>query len=174
MNLNPAVLSLLLFSILACIKLLIDIDGHKILIINQYFRVKARHRATPQLSFLFIKIFNISLLALLLTSCGKSLPELKGIDRKVWREDKGACLNHRSAMAEALKTEKEKLLALSEMQMVELLGMPDENELYKRNQKFYSYYLEPSEACGSTGSKEAARLVIRFNAMGLAKEVSVE
>jgi outer membrane protein assembly factor BamE (lipoprotein component of BamABCDE complex) len=109
-----------------------------------------------------------------LLSCGKSLPELKGIDKESWVHDKGACKNIRSKMIDGVKSQKDQLLALSEMQLVELLGRPDENELYKRNQKFYTYYLEPGPTCDSLAGDEALKLVIRFNAMGLAKEVVVE
>jgi hypothetical protein len=116
----------------------------------------------------------LSLLLLILLSCGKSLPELKGIDKETWMDDKGACKNVRSPMIDDLKSQKDQLLALSEMQLVELLGRPDENELYKRNQKFYTYYLEPGPTCDSSKGDEALKLIIRFNAMGLAKEVIVE
>lgn len=67
------------------------------------------------------------------------------------------------------------MLGLEEMQVIELLGRPDQNELYKRNQKFYYYWLTPSDQCDSTHvAGTMLRLAIRFNAMGLAKEVAVE
>lgn len=78
-------------------------------------------------------------------------------------------------MSSALQSQSEKLLALSEQEIIDLLGKPDENELFKRNQKFYYYFLEPSKACNLTSREsDPERLVIRFNAIGLAKEVSVE
>jgi hypothetical protein len=77
-------------------------------------------------------------------------------------------------MADAIRSQKDKLLALDEMEIVQLLGKPDENELYKRNQKFYYYYLTPSESCASDEGLKSSRLVIRFNAMGLAKEITIE
>jgi hypothetical protein len=77
-------------------------------------------------------------------------------------------------MIEAMRTEKEKLLVLDEMQIVDLLGRADENELYTRNQKFFYYYLEPSPLCDSVKGKDATKLIIRFNAVGLAKEVTLE
>jgi hypothetical protein len=113
-------------------------------------------------------------LSLVLLSCGKPLPTLKGIDEQSWKEDKNGCNNKRSSMIAAMKTEKEKLLALDEMQIVSLLGKPDRNELFTRNQKFYEYFLEPSRTCTTDSAQEALKLVIRFNAMGLAKEVAVE
>ncbi len=100
------------------------------------------------------------------------MPELEGIDRQIWATDKNACSGERAKMMEALDREKQKLLALNEMQIVKLLGKPDANELHKRNQKFYYYYLHPSKICG-TGDSITRRLAIRFNAMGLAKEIAI-
>lgn len=91
-----------------------------------------------------------------------------------WQQDKNACGTYRTASLDAFKSQKEKLLALKEMQVVELLGRPDKNELYKRNQKFYYYYLKPSPDCVKYSPEDNSRLAIRFNAMGLAKEVIIE
>ncbi len=116
----------------------------------------------------------LSLVVLSLLSCGKSLPELKGIDKEAWVDDTGACKNVRAGMIEDIRAQKDQFLALDQMQLVKLLGRPDENELYKRNQKFYTYYLEPGPNCDSVKGDDALKLIIRFNAMGLAKEVEVE
>jgi hypothetical protein len=108
-------------------------------------------------------------------SCGKSLPALSDMDLVAWRNDKNACSGDRTTMSPALRSQSQKLLALSEQEIISLLGKPDENELFKRNQKFYYYFLEPSKACNLTSMEnDPERLVIRFNAIGLAKEVSVE
>ena len=114
------------------------------------------------------------LLSLFLLACGKPLPTLPGIDKTAWTTDKGACSGARAHMLEAVKKNTDKLLALSEVDLVTLLGKPDEEELYKRNQKFYYYYLQPAANCGDTLTAKPLRLVIRFNAVGLAKEVTVE
>lgn len=119
------------------------------------------------------KWLNLVLPGLILLSCGKSLPELEALDATVWKNDTNGCNAKRMVMADALIQEKNKLLALDELAIVSLLGRPDRNELYKRNQKFYYYFLEPSEEC-PTPNKDARKLVIRFNAMGLAKEILVE
>lgn len=112
---------------------------------------------------------------LIIFSCGKSLPVLEEIDLEAWKNDKQACSGKRTAMSDAIKSQSKKLLALSEQEIIGLLGKPDENELYKRNQKFYYYFLEPSKECrGASGDSDPQRLVIRFNAVGLAKEVSLE
>jgi hypothetical protein len=117
---------------------------------------------------------SVVLLLVILSSCGKSLPVLDGVDPITWKNDKNACAGKRLEMIEGIRAQKEKLLALSELEIVELLGKPDQNELYKRNQKFYYYFVQPSVECDSSNADHPTRLVIRFNAMGLAKEISVE
>jgi outer membrane protein assembly factor BamE (lipoprotein component of BamABCDE complex) len=113
--------------------------------------------------------------AALLGSCGKDLPVLNGIDQQVWKDDKNGCTAKRTSMIDGITSQKEKLLGLSETDVVELLGKPDRNELYKRNQKFYYYFIQPSEDCETQPKVDhPAHLVVRFNAMGLAKEISVD
>jgi len=108
-----------------------------------------------------------------MTGCGNPIPVLDNMDLQEWRSDKDGCLNKRTAMAASIESQKDKLLALKEQQIISLLGKPDQNELYARNQKFYSYFLTPAPLCASF-QNDPKILIIRFNAMGLAKEVSVE
>ena len=112
--------------------------------------------------------------ALALFSCGKDIPELRGIDKSVWVNDRNGCLNKRSKMISAVREEKEKLLALDELKIVAVLGKPDLHEISKRQQKFFYYFLEPAKECARGKDSTPLMLVIRFNAMGLAKEVSVQ
>jgi hypothetical protein len=116
-------------------------------------------------------IFSVFLLAV---SCDKPLPTLEGVDAQRWKEDKNGCLDFRRNMWCAIEKEKEKLLALNELQITTLLGKPDQHELYKRNQKFYYYFIDDAPSCAPGKDSTAQKLVIRFNAMGLAKEVSIE
>lgn len=121
--------------------------------------------------------FCVSTLIILLavvSGCGKELPNLEGFSLEQWRKDKNACGTYRTENLTSLQSQKEKLLALKEMQVVELLGRPDRNELYKRNQKFFYYYLKPAPECPNYNAENITRLAIRFNAMGLAKEVMIE
>jgi outer membrane protein assembly factor BamE (lipoprotein component of BamABCDE complex) len=107
---------------------------------------------------------------LVLVSCN-SAPKLENFDSDVWASDRYGCRGQRSQFYSSLKLQKSKLLGLNEMEVVRVLGNPDQNELYTRNQKFYYYFLEPSEKC-SNPTPSAKRLVLRFNAVGLLKEVS--
>jgi len=113
-----------------------------------------------------------SLLALLLAGCGKPLPKFDNINLEKWKNDKWGCTSERRKALPELLDQKEKLKGLSQDDIVKLLGRPDTNELYKRNQKFFYYYLTPGEKCGRDTVTQ--RLSLRFNAMGFAKEVLVE
>jgi hypothetical protein len=119
------------------------------------------------------KLVMPSLFFALLFSCGKPLPTLDEIDLEKWKEDKAGCAMIRQTFINQLDQQREKIKSLSESEVVDLLGRPDKNELLKRNQKFFYYYLEPSLSCPD-GKPEFKKLMIRFNAIGLAKEVSIE
>ncbi|HRK54410.1 MAG TPA: hypothetical protein PK185_10890 [Cyclobacteriaceae bacterium] len=113
------------------------------------------------------------LLFVLLSACSPSLPVLDGVDLKIWKEDKDGCKGDRSKMIEAITQEKEKLKSLSEMEIIQLLGRPDENDLLQRSQKFYVYYLEPGPHC-DPAFEESKKLILRMNALGLTKEVQIK
>lgn len=115
----------------------------------------------------------VLLVSISICGCDKPLPDLKGIDREQFAEDRNACNRIRSTMRKAINEQKEKLLSLNQMQVVKLLGRPDVNELSQRNQKFFYYYLDPAPDCKGNPDSSAERLVIRFNAVGLAKEVAL-
>lgn len=113
------------------------------------------------------------ILFVLLIACGKSLPTFEAIDLEEWKADAQGCTGKRSAMEQAIRNEKDKLLALNEKQIIKLMGRPDQNELYKRNQKFYTYFIAAGPAC-ETPSENPKKLIVRFTAMGLANEVTLE
>lgn len=115
----------------------------------------------------------LSILFVLFCSCNTPLPTLEGIDRHAWARDVDACGEARRSMAAAIESEKEKLLSLNQLQIVKLLGRPDENELSSRNEKYFYYYLDPGPGC-ETPSAKPRRLTIRFNAVGLAREILVQ
>ena len=77
-------------------------------------------------------------------------------------------------MRDAIDREKGKLLGLDQSQMAELLGNPDQNELYSGNQQFFYYFIDPAPSCGTATDSLGEKLVVRFNAVGLAKEVAIE
>jgi len=116
--------------------------------------------------------FSSVFLFLLLSACGKPLPSLDNLDLDAWKADLNGCSGKRIEMQQVILEQKDKLLALDEKQLIKLLGRPDQNELYKRNQKFYTYFISPAPSC-DTPSSGSVRLIVRFNAMGLANEITV-
>ena len=110
---------------------------------------------------------------ILLFGCSANHEELTGIRWDDWKSDRNGCLGRRMTFLDSLTLQKNKLKSRSEMEIVDLMGRPDETELYKRNQKFYTYYISSGPDCQGE-ALNSRKLVIRFNAMGLAKEVSVE
>jgi hypothetical protein len=124
----------------------------------------------------YLRLFSLMFLFLIM-GCGRTTPEIKGVDLIAWRDDQLGCKGVRSISIDTLTAQKKLLLGLSEMQIVDVLGKPDEQELYKRNQKFYWYLLLPGKQCPSRTtnlSSDSLKLVIRFNAVGLAKEITFE
>lgn len=106
----------------------------------------------------------------LFIACSNTTPELENMDTERWKNDRNACLGNRKEMLASLQAQKHKLLALKETQIVSLLGRPDNNELYERNQKFYYYHITPAPTC-STPDSVRVLLEIRFNALGYSKEI---
>ncbi len=117
--------------------------------------------------------YSLFFLTLLLLSCGKEMPTLQGVNIEKWKADKNGCLGYRQSIKASLASEISKLKGLAEMDVIRLLGKPDQNELYKRNQKFYSYFISPGPSC-ITADSASQKLVLRFNAMGYAQLVSME
>ena len=116
--------------------------------------------------------WSVVLISLILfTACERPLPTIEGIDVLKWKNDKNGCQGERKLMRASLEQQKTKLQGLSESQIIKLLGRPDQNELYKRNQKFYYYWIT-----GSDCSKDSIKLKlgIRFTAMSIAKEISFD
>lgn len=111
-------------------------------------------------------------LILMLAACSSSVPQLDGVDWDIWQSDKSGCSYKRTAFADTLDFQKEVLLTHTEVEIIRLLGRPDQNELFARNQKFYTYFFDPGPDC-STPSSDAKKLIIRFNAIGIAQNVEV-
>jgi len=119
--------------------------------------------------------FTITVIILLSSmGCRPKNADFTGIDMIQWRSDRQGCDGARMESKDTFATQKDKVLALSEWEVVNVLGTPDIQQLSKRNQKFYYYYLEPHGECATDSTNKALRVAVRFNAMGLAKEVRIE
>lgn len=108
----------------------------------------------------------------LILSCS-SKPKLQGFDYETWVSDPGGCDGKRLGLKASLENNLEALKTLNQNEVKDLLGKPDKNELYKRSQKFFVYQIGPGKECGQELATPSPYLSIRFNAMGLAKEVLI-
>lgn len=115
----------------------------------------------------------IAIIILLFCRCGKNV-SLEGFEEQNWKEDKLGCSGDRDEMVPVIIDQKEKILGLPESKVLQTLGRPDFQELSKRNQKFYFYYLLPGPQCknGLSGAKEQT-LQIKLNSVGYASEILV-
>ncbi|MTI30796.1 hypothetical protein [Xanthovirga aplysinae] len=70
---------------------------------------------------------------------------------------------------------KDQLLKASEKEVIAFLGKPDNLELYSKSQKFYIYYISPSQKCPSGDPNNTETILkIRINSLGYANEITVE
>lgn len=112
-------------------------------------------------------------MAFVAISCGNNEIVLEGVDTDAWKRDLNGCSGVRATMAGSIEGQRDKLLRLSEMEIVDLLGKPDENELFVRSQQFYRYFIDPAPSCDK-GKENPRVLVVRFNAVGVSHEIGVE
>ena len=113
-------------------------------------------------------------LGILLVSCTSSI-ELTEFSAEDWKSDRNGCLGKRGPMLESVMSQKEQILGKAEHDVLKIMGRPDKNELYRRQQKFYIYYLEPGPLCEESleASDSASYLSLRFNATGIVNEIFV-
>lgn len=113
---------------------------------------------------LFFLIF-LSLLA----ACNPDT--LNDFDKNVWIQDPKGCKNERIKLLESVEKQKDRLLDLSQAEIVGLLGKPDAQELLKRNAKNFTYFVAQGSQCGK-GSQKGTALVIHFGALNYVSEIS--
>lgn len=113
----------------------------------------------------YMKHFTSLLLLLVFSSCYKA-PKIEGFSGNTWNESLENCDDYRIAKSkEVLIGGNSQILTINQNELKELLGTPDQHQLFNRNQKFFFYNLD----CDST-----ARLSVRFDALGRVKEVTIE
>jgi hypothetical protein len=108
----------------------------------------------------------------LLTACGVK-PSL-GFNTDLWKSDKDGCKLERLKLYRILMDNQEELLDMNTRQIVKLLGVPERNQLYKRNQKFFIYNISPSGQCDTVYDGTPLYLFIHFNAVGVSQEIFIQ
>ncbi len=117
-------------------------------------------------------LIKISLFLILIIQGCSGRPDIT-FDATAWKEDRNGCKSKRLSIYENLMDQKNALLGLSSNRIIDLLGKPNLNELFSRNQKFFIYRITPGKNCNevNTSRQDQLYLVIRFNALGLASEI---
>mgnify|MGYP000962753371 CR=1 FL=1 len=103
--------------------------------------------------------------------CGNKL-DLGDFDKTKWQADANGCNSVRSTMLEELDEIKPELLGLYQKAIIKVLGQPEEQELYKRSQTYYIYWLDPIEGC-TAPTENPRKLEVRFTALGIANEINI-
>src|SRR4051794_19324041 len=115
------------------------------------------------------------LLFLFLCQACHSPRQFEHFDAKEWRNDPLGCKGNRQRLAVDFEKIRRELRGLSQTEITELLGKPDLQGLYTRNQKFFVYYLENGPQCQNLQAESTARTVaVRFGALGYVTEVSYQ
>jgi hypothetical protein len=114
----------------------------------------------------------IFLLIIALHGCGEKRKErkLQKFDSSSWIQDKNGCAGIRLAMKEDILKSKYRMRGMKASEIEELLGKPDAQELYKRNQRYYIYFIEPGPDCTTDKENDTLALFVRFTAVGIASE----
>lgn len=114
----------------------------------------------------------ILLLIITLSSCTKKV-DTGDFDTQAWQEDVKGCEGIRADMVTDLQELKPRLLGLYQKSIIKVLGEPEEQELYKRSQTYYVYYIDAAEDC-PVAIQNPRKLEVRFTALGIANEVNIK
>ena len=109
---------------------------------------------------------------LLLSGCSNDISV--SFDSESWKSDTYGCKEKRIKLYKEIIGYQNEILGITNNQIIRILGKPERNELYRRNQKFFIYHISPASKCSYAYNGEALFLFVRFNAVGLSQEVFVQ
>ncbi|MFY0600544.1 MAG: hypothetical protein JXR03_12805 [Cyclobacteriaceae bacterium] len=114
-----------------------------------------------------------SLTLLTLTFLFSCYPKIKieGFEQEKWNQNIKSCDENKVAIADLIISQEDKLLSKGQAEIKQLLGQPDEHELYRRNQKFFHYHLTAGDSCSQI--KTQRKLSILFDALDRSKELMI-
>jgi hypothetical protein len=96
-------------------------------------------------------------------------------DSNGWKSDRLGCQGNRQRLVAEFEKIRRELRGLSQSDITELLGKPDLQGLYTRNQRFFVYYLESGPQCQDAQAPSTARTVaVRFGALDYVTEISYQ
>jgi outer membrane protein assembly factor BamE (lipoprotein component of BamABCDE complex) len=115
------------------------------------------------------------LLNLVFIAACKEIPQLENFDKLEWTKDRQGCQNLRRKHLQSLENQRDKFKGLGQNQVMQLLGKPDIQELYNRNQRFYVYFYEKGSQCeGKADIINGKFIKIRISALDAVTEVLIQ
>ncbi|MBX0335446.1 hypothetical protein K3G39_19605 [Pontibacter sp. HSC-14F20] len=116
--------------------------------------------------------FFYTLFLIMLMGCADPA-RIAGFDSEKWQQDRKGCQGQRSAMANDFDTIRRELYGRPEAEVKDILGKPDAEQLMRRGQRVFIYYLEPGSHCNERNKlSEANRAEVRFNALSKVSEIT--
>ena len=119
-----------------------------------------------------MKFIPYFLLIFLISGCNAE--KQVSFDNDSWKTDINGCMKIRIGIYKEIIESQNEILGLTNKEIIRILGNPERNELYRRNQKFFIYQISPGSKCEINNDTETLFLFIRFNAVGLSQEVFVQ
>ncbi len=108
----------------------------------------------------------------LLFGCAEQA-RMDGFDSEKWRQDKKGCQDQRRAMLQDFDVIRLDLYGRDENDIKDILGKPDAEQLMRRGQRVFIYYLEPGAQCTERNKlSEANRAEVRLNALNKVSEIT--
>jgi len=117
------------------------------------------------------RFLSIFVLVLLVTSCLKKV-DVGSFEPEKWKNDPKGCLAQRTDLVKDINQNKKSFLGLYQKDMLKVFGQPEEQELYKRSQTYYVYYIDAAADC-SEPIENPRKLYIRFTSLGIANELTI-
>jgi hypothetical protein len=116
------------------------------------------------------------LISLLITTNCHEPKKIKGFDSEHWKADKDGCAGERKKMEEILYNLKDQLKGDSEADILDVFGKPEKTLLYKRNQKYFYYFIKNSANCGGKKENDSIPTIlsIRLSALNQVSEVEIK
>ena len=102
----------------------------------------------------------------ILFACNNKKTQISNLDSELWKADINGCHGYRKSTIDNNSIDLQQFIGLSEKEVVNLLGKPNETLLYTRAQKFYNYAIEACE----TKFESKTTIRFRFNALGYINE----
>ncbi|MCP4520788.1 MAG: hypothetical protein GY827_03690 [Cytophagales bacterium] len=118
-----------------------------------------------------MKNFNLALFLVTLCFCACSPNvDLKNFKATQWKNDPNGCKGERTNEIEHIKEIQEELIGMSQPQIRQVFGRPDEQFLHERMNNLNVYYIDKGTKC-DTPHANPMKMTLEFNGLNQLKLV---